>query len=124
MKLQKFDLEKALNGAKVVTRDGHEVTQLTKFESVNDDYPVIGVLDNNLQAWTTQGKFNTNHGESDADLFLAVEPQRVWVNVFKGNIGNLYVGFTTYDSKEMAIRCKDNLNPESYIKTIEITDEL
>jgi hypothetical protein len=82
MKLEKFDLEKALNGAKVVTRDGHEVTQLTKFESVNDDYPVIGVLDNNLQAWTTQGKFNTNHGESDADLFLAVEPQRVWVNVF------------------------------------------
>jgi hypothetical protein len=34
MKLEKFDLEKAINGAKVVTRDGREVTQLTKFESV------------------------------------------------------------------------------------------
>ena len=27
MKLEKFDLEKALNGAKVVTRVGREVTQ-------------------------------------------------------------------------------------------------
>jgi hypothetical protein len=121
MKLQKFDLEKALNGAKVVTRDGHEVTQLTKFESVNDDYPVIGVLDNNLQAWTTQGKFNTNHGESDADLFLAVEPQRVWVNVYHDNYGEIYAQF--FRDETLAIS-RGKVKGSNYIKTIEITDEL
>jgi hypothetical protein len=120
MKLEKFDLEKAINGAKVVTRDGHEVTQLTKFESVNDDYSVLGVLDNNLQAWTRQGKFNTNHGECDADLFIAVEPQRVWVNVLKinGHIGLGAIGYTKEEAK------MKNIHMDKYIKTIEITDEL
>ena len=124
MKLEKFDLEKALNGAKVVTRHGREVKELIKFESLKD-YPLGGVLDNQLKTWTEQGKFDTEHvGESNLDLCLAVEPQRIWVNVFKGDYGNIYVGIDTYDSKEMALRCKGARDPESYIKTIEITDEL
>jgi hypothetical protein len=56
MKLEKFDLEKALNGAKVVTRDGREVKQLTKFEGLSLD-SLGGVLDNQLRTWTTQGLF-------------------------------------------------------------------
>jgi hypothetical protein len=121
MTIEKFDLEKALNGAKVVTRDGHEVTQLTKFESVNDDYPVLGVLDNNLQAWTRQGKFNTNHEESDADLFLAVEPQRKWVNLYKDVEGDFCLGQWCHSLEEAKHLIDPSLN---FIKTIEITDEL
>jgi hypothetical protein len=124
MKLKKFDLEKALNGAKVVTRNGREVLQLTKFECINL-YSLVGVVDGAIKRWTEQGKFDTEHvGESHLDLFLAVEPQRIWANVFKNKYGNLYVGIDTYDSKEMALRCKGARDPESYIKTIEITDEL
>jgi hypothetical protein len=120
MKLEKFDLEKAINGAKVVTRDGHEVTQLTKFESVNDDYSVLGVLDNNLQAWTRQGKFNTNHGECDADLFIAVEPKSIWVNVYI--LHDTIKTGGNYDTLEAAKKAiQKGLD---YIKTIEITDEL
>jgi hypothetical protein len=50
--------------------------------------------------------------------------QSIWVNVFKNKYGDLYMGKTDYESKEMAIRCKDNMNREQYIKTIEITDEV
>jgi hypothetical protein len=119
MKLEKFDLEKALNGAKVVTRDGREVTQLTKFECLSLD-SLGGVLDNQLRTWTTQGLFIPNYGESDADLFLAVEPKRIWVNVLKinGHIGLGAIGYTKEEAK------MKNIHMDKYIKTIEITDEL
>jgi hypothetical protein len=120
MKLEKFDLEKAINGAKVVTFDGREVKELTKFEGLKN-YPLVGILDNNLQTWTTQGKCNADHaGECAVDLFLSVEPQRIWVNVLKinGQIGLGAIGYT----KEEAIN--NNYHTDKYIKTIEITDEL
>jgi hypothetical protein len=37
-----------LNGAKVVTRDGREVKELIKFESLQD-YTLGGVLDNQFK---------------------------------------------------------------------------
>jgi hypothetical protein len=121
MKLEKFDLEKALNGAKVVTRDGREVTQLKKFEGLKE-YILAGVVDNNLQTWTTQGLFIADSaGECRTDLFLAVEPQRIWVNVYTNNSG-IYTGRGNYNKLEAAKKAiAENLN---YIKTIEITDEL
>jgi hypothetical protein len=120
MKLEKFDLEKALNGAKVVTRDGREVKELTKFKG-SKEYQLAGVLDSQLQTWTTQGLFNANHaGECRADLFLAVEPQSIWVNVYKFH-GQIVLGAIGY-TKEEAIN--KNRYIDEYIKTIEITDEL
>jgi hypothetical protein len=122
MKTKPFNLEKALNGAKVVTRDGREVTQLTKFEA-RGCWELYGVVEGDVENWDNNGEARILEAH-EGDLFLAVEPQRIWVNVFKGKYGNLYVGFATYDSKEIAIRCMDASDPESYIKTIEITDEL
>jgi hypothetical protein len=124
MKLEKFDLEKALNGAKVVTRDGREVSQLTKFENLNDDYPLIGVVDRSIRTWTTQGLFVGDHtGECDEDLFLAVEPQRKWVNVYYLN-GKLFIGADQYNYLTDAyLHAVDTPNMQ-YIKTIEITDEI
>jgi hypothetical protein len=121
MKLEKFDLEKALNGAKVVTRDGREVSQLTNFENLNDDYPLIGVVDRSIRTWTTQGLFvGAPLGESDEDLFLAVEPQRVWVNVYYLN-GKLFIGADQYNSlREAKLYTSDEVDMK-YIKTIKIT---
>jgi hypothetical protein len=121
MKLEKFDLEKALNGAKVVTRNGREVSQLTNFENLNDDYPLIGVVDRSIRTWTTQGLFVGDHaGECDEDLFLAVEPKRIWLNVYVSH-GTIQTSanYNTLEAAKKAIQ--ENLN---YIKTIEITDEL
>jgi hypothetical protein len=119
MKTKPFNLEKALNGAKVVTRDGRKVTQLTKFECLSLD-SLGGVLDNQLRTWTTQGLFIPNYGESDADLFLAVKPKRIWVNVYIFHDTIQTVG--NYNTLEAAKKSIDqNLN---FIKTIEITDEL
>jgi hypothetical protein len=119
MKTKPFNLEEALNGAKVVTRDGREVKELTKFESF-EDYPLVGVLDNELKSWNEQGK-HTNFcvGDSSLDLFLAVEPQRIWVCVYKIS-GQIGLGAICYSKEEAESKIISTAN---YIKTIEITDE-
>jgi hypothetical protein len=123
MKVEKFDLEKVIHGAKVVTRDGREVLELSKFENIKD-YPLVGVLDDGINSWTIDGYYQDQNEENDKDLFLVGKVQSIWVNVFKNKYGDLYMGKTDYESKEMAIRCKDNMDREQYIKTIEITDEV
>ena len=118
MKTKPFNLEEALNGAKVVTRDGREVRQLTKFEGL-DNYSLVGVLGGKLTTWTKQGEYYQSEEESHADLFLAVEPQSIWVNVLKinGQIGLGAIGYTKEEAK------MKNIHMDKYIKTIEITDE-
>lgn len=119
MKLEKFDLEKAINGAKVVTRDGREVLQLTKFECLNL-YSLVGVVDGAIQKWTSEGIFDNQISESHLDLFLAVEPIRIYKNVYRSIDGGIELG-ASHKTKEQAVKqCSD---AKDYIKTIEITDE-
>jgi hypothetical protein len=126
MKLQKFDLQKALNGAKVVTRDGKELTQLHIFDNVESHYPVYGCIENSIARWTKDGCFLNNDSKNENDLFLSVEVQSIWVNVYKDANGYLWVGgdyFATFElAQNYATNQKYLMRP--YLKTIEITDEL
>jgi hypothetical protein len=127
MKLEKFDLEKALNGAKVVTRDGREVTQLTKFNA-SGEFEIYGVVDGMIDCWDDNGEagmLDTPEG----DLFLVAEPKRVWANVLKYPNGDLWVAsecFPTFEAaRNFAIKNqKTQLFKKGYVKTIEITDEV
>jgi len=123
MKLEKFDLEKALNRAKVVTRDGREVTQLTKFEGVGK-YPLVGVLEGNVKNWTIKG-YHLVGDICYEDLFIEGKVESIWVNIYKNN-GEIFIGCNRYKSKEDAINdTYDKFHTTSeYIKTIEITDEV
>ncbi len=119
MKLEKFDLEKALNSAKVVTRDGQEVKELTKF-GLKNEFCIIGVLNGEINAWTEKGEWDYHKKGSPNDLFLADETQSIWVNVLKinGHIGLGAIGYTKEEAENK------NYYPDKHIKTIEITDEL
>lgn len=120
MKTKPFNLEEALKGAKVVTRDGGEVKELTKFENLKD-YPLVGVLDTELKTWTTEGKYSAyDLGQSYLDLFLAVEPIRIYKNVYRSIDGGIELG-ASHKTKEQAV--KQGSDAKDYIKTIEITDE-
>jgi hypothetical protein len=124
MKLEKFDLEKALNGAKVVTRDGKEVKQLTYFDLSDDHkYHLYGVVGKSIRCWTITGQYEPSDDNYDLDLCLAVEPKRIWVNAYYYN-GKLWLGGSDYTSlTEAKLHAVDTPNMQ-YIKTIEITDEL
>ena len=78
MEPRKFDLEKALAGAKVVTRDGREVTQLHLFET-NGKHPLMGVVDDSLCGFTKKGVFDRDTTQSTYDLFMAPVERSEWV---------------------------------------------
>ena len=81
-KLKPFNLEKALAGEKVVTRDGREVTQLTKFDNVTDnEFILVGVLCGSLHVFTIDGRFSAGEARP-ADLFMAPKMKTVYINYY------------------------------------------
>jgi hypothetical protein len=122
MNLEKFDLEKVIHGAKVVTRDGREVLELTKFENLGE-LPLVGVVDGHLETWSIKGEYSKNT-TSKMDLFIEGKLTRGWLNIYCNKYGQLYTSYSIYVSEEIAIKHKEDLNAEHYIKTIEITDEV
>ena len=126
MKLEKFDLEKALNGARVFTCGGLEVTQLTKFETV-DKFNLYGVINNEVNCWAEDGERKDAHSNV-YDLCLAVETKSIWVNVYKNKNGDFWHGspcFPTFESAQNYVTNQGSqIMKACYIKTIEITDEV
>ena len=120
MNLEKFDLEKVIHGAKVVTREGDEVTQLSKFET-DSDYCLYGVVNGVVKDWTIDGKYRLETPECSKDLFIVGKVESIWVNVYRNIYNDLYAG-QCYKSKEHALNNIDKT--VEYLKTIEITDEL
>lgn len=74
--MKPFDLTAAISGAPVVTRDGREVSQLTKFEVV-DRCQLRGVIGNEIYPWYSSGKMWAED-EDSLDLFMREEEPEVW----------------------------------------------
>jgi hypothetical protein len=118
--MEQFNLESALAGEPVITRDGREVTQLVYFKDVIQKDCVYGVIGNQLKCWSIDGKyFHDNPNEFGADLFMKPKENAIWVNVYESSYGEILLG-VNHKTEEEAIQCKGNDN--FYIKTIRITD--
>lgn len=71
MKTTNFNIEKVLDGAKVVTRDGRAATYIgvTYIDSIHDMYyPFIFEIDGTRFSFTKEGKLSDNR--DNLDLFL------------------------------------------------------
>ena len=75
--MKPFNLEAALRGEKVVTRDGREVTQLVKFDVEDCNRPVVGVVDDSIYKWNPKGEWSLAMDLSDLDLFMYEDPA-IW----------------------------------------------
>lgn len=84
--LKPFNLEAALKGEKVVTRDGREVKDIAHLPSSKSGYVVAGVLDGDIATFTEEGGFCIKNPYPDEDLFMAPKERVVWVNLY-GNLG-------------------------------------
>ena len=104
MNLKPFDLEKALAGEPVVTRDGQEVTQLKKFDV--DGEPLVGVHDGTIETWEIDGSYINHTQESLLDLFMAPVEKVVWVNVYEKDGGRITLG-NFYNTEDAATGGKD-----------------
>ena len=68
--MEPFDLEKALAGAPVVTRNGKPVAELHYFKTAERPYKVCAVIDGEVVVLTAKGAYYTE-GEHAFDLFMA-----------------------------------------------------
>lgn len=81
--MKPFDLEKALAGERVVTRDGRNVNQLTLFKFKDHDY-LYGVIEgsNDLSAWNPYSHGAGKHiicDINEIDLFMAPKKVKRWI---------------------------------------------
>lgn len=75
-----FDLEKALAGDQVVTRDGREVSQVTLFEC-EEQFPIRAVINGEIEAFTKTGEYFATGESYDLDLFM--KPKTRIINGFE-----------------------------------------
>jgi hypothetical protein len=117
--MKKFNIEEALAGKPVVTRDGRKVGQLAHFKGTSTDYPVYAVLDSELEVFTEDGRWTTQDPASRHDLFMESAKREGWVNIYDspnsdfphytGNPGNggtagKHSGETVWTTAEAAIK--------------------
>ena len=115
-KCKPFDLERALAGDEVVTREGLAVTEIHYFKHVNSVYEVYVAVGGLVYACTKEGLY-TFPVEDRFDLFMAPKTKKceAWANVYNWGISGV-----NYNTKSKAI---DNAG-KGCIKTIKIETEI
>jgi hypothetical protein len=117
--MEEFNLERALAGEPVCTRDGRDVTQLVVFNLKSTD-SLYGVLDGELDRWTINGFYYLNKIISEHDLFMKPKENAIWINVYKNKEGHLFITGVEYPNEESA---KESADEFGYLKTLRITDK-
>lgn len=112
VKLQPFNLQQALAGKQVATRDGLPVTQLTLFTELSNEggqsKALAGVLEGDIKFFCPNGNYWPSGDESPFDLFMAPTEYSYWVNIYPRyahngeRIGGGHRISTTYPTKEEA----------------------
>jgi len=93
--MKKFNLEQALAGAKVVTRDGEKVTQLHLFDAPDGEFPLHCVVDGQIRTYTKSGSY-FEYADHAQDLLMAPVKHTAWINIYA--VGSVAM----YDSKAHA----------------------
>jgi hypothetical protein len=83
--MKPFNLQEALAGKPVVTRNGSAVKQFAYFPE-GEDYTVAALADSELHTYTSEGKYVDNGLEYGYDLFMASAKKTGWVNIYRVNI--------------------------------------
>jgi uncharacterized protein YjhX (UPF0386 family) len=94
MNLKSFDLEKALAGDPVITRDGRSVSEIAIFNSLNDKQNVFATIDGEFYRFTKNGKYSIYENvEYCLDLFMAPKIVKTsgWLNVYPNNKVGYYI---------------------------------
>ena len=70
--MKAFNLEQALAGKKIVTRDGREITQLVTFKTASGEVIFgLDVKNDHVEKWLINGRYYDARNDSGGDLFMA-----------------------------------------------------
>jgi hypothetical protein len=111
-----FNIDKFRAGAKVITRDGREVKQLTEFPALIK-FKLVGFIQGEVETntWTIDGDMWGPDEPDDNDLFHP-EPE-MWVNVYKSPTSDALNDIVIHPSKEKALAEKTE---SDYIGTFKL----
>lgn len=119
--MKPFNLQEALEGKPIVTRDGRKIIECHYFKYINKSlFPIYAIFEGESSTRTFTINGECNYGsESSHDLFMYEEPRTYFVNVYKDLDGVPYTCHKMHDFLFDALTNKDK--DVSYVKTIEIT---
>lgn len=101
--LKPFDLEAALQGSAVVTREGKEVTEIVQLKTMAfSNNSLLAVIGGNLYAFNQDGKIYDNI-ECKNDLFMKPTQVTKWVNIYALASGNFTTG-EMFDTQGQAMK--------------------
>ena len=79
--MKPFDLELALSGHPVITRDGREATRIAYFKDASDEYDkVLCLIDGIIESFLENGKYYEGQ-DSIHDLFLKSETKKYYIGL-------------------------------------------
>ncbi|PHS21816.1 MAG: hypothetical protein COA84_14905 [Robiginitomaculum sp.] len=81
--MDKFDLEKALAGEKVVNKKGEVAGKVVDFGDFDDGYSLRVLIGGEVGEFTRAGTYFSNDDVSDKDLFMAPKKLSGFVNVYR-----------------------------------------
>ena len=103
--MKPFNLEKALAGDPVVTRDGIPVTEIVRFNGLPHDRRLYGIINGGLVSFLDNGRFSVyEFSETKYDLFMApkIVKKSGWINIYHdGGCGRM-VSALRIDADKMA----------------------
>lgn len=118
--MRPFNLEEALAGKPVVTRDGRAATEIHYFKTLESNSRVVAVVDGSMWSYRETGRLCTGDVvESNLDLFMATQKVTKWGNVYKAFNGLYDISFL-FDNEDEAVKNKT----ENTIVTVPITFEI
>lgn len=94
-----FNLQEALAGKPLVTRDGRPVKIAGYNPEAADNDMVVGWVDNLVETWSSEGKY-IDSADVDFDLFMAPETKDVWVILMQRSFGIMAVVRETKEDAE------------------------
>lgn len=124
--MKEFDLEKAKAGAPLITSGGRPARFLGERE--HPRFPIIALVKERegleeVYTYTRDGR-NMLEEYSNNDLFMEVEKQTLWANVYSA-FSVCHVGQTLlYPSKEEALENIVSKKDYTYVDTVEIEVEV
>ena len=95
--LKPFNLQEALAGKPVVTRDGRKVVRIAHFPE-SKQYTVAGLLkgEDSPRTFMDTGKYVSWEEEKDTDLFMASEKKEGWIGIGQGRKYVEKIAFVTH----------------------------
>lgn len=122
--MKAFNLEKALAGEPVVTRNGRKVQEIHHFKMDKSEWCVGVVIDGGFYSYCIDGTQMRPFEEDAMDLFMYTVKKTVWVNIFEGSEAyGMSVGSYLYETEQEAM-CQGQKSHRKLICTYRMEIEL